>query len=327
MSELIRVNNTIKANTSVNQMVNFLLKHTTIIVFILMLIVAGLISDKFYTQVNILNVLKQSVPLGIVSLGLLFVIITGGIDLSVGSVMALVSIVTSLLIPEWGLSGALFIGSITGIAIGFVSGGLVSHLGIPAFVATLALMTIARGLSLIFSNGQPIFVDDTLFQAFGTNSFLAIPYPVLAMFVIYGLGYFVLHRTIFGRLVVAVGSNETATKFAGISVKKVKFAVYVISGFTAALAGLISATRTGVGSPILGIGFELDAIAAVVIGGASLSGGRGTVINCLFGVMILGVISNILNLINVSGYNQQVIKGIIIIFAVMLESLKQKKGL
>lgn len=311
---------------SVN-VVNFFLKHTTVIVFIVMLIFASFVTDKFYTEVNILNVLKQSVPLGLVSLGLLFVIVTGGIDLSVGSVMALVSVVISLLIPEIGLAGALGGGILVGFAAGVASGSLVSGVGIPAFVATLALMTIARGLSLIFSNGQPIFVDNALFQAFGTGNVAGIPNPVITMFVVYVLGFFIFHKTIFGRLVIAVGSNETATKFAGVSVKKIKFAVYAISGFTAALAGLVSATRTGVGSPILGIGFELDAIAAVVIGGASLSGGRGTVINCLVGVMILGVISNILNLINVSGYNQQVIKGIIIICAVMLESLKQKKGL
>jgi ribose transport system permease protein len=302
----------------------FLADNSTVVVFIIMLVAAALLSDKFYTADNITNVLRQSVPLGLISLGMLYVILTGGIDLSVGSIMALVSVVVALLIPSFGLTLAIFTGVLTATLVGCIGGGLVAYFKIAPFIATLAMMTVARGLAMIVSKGQPVFVDDMSFVDFGSGYFLGLPLPVY-VFIAFGvLAHFVYKKTSFGRLVISIGSNETATRFAGIRVERFKFAVYAISGMACGVAGVIAATRTGVGSPVLAIGFELDSIAAVVVGGASLAGGRGTVVNTIIGVLILCVISNLMNLMNISGYHQQVVKGVIIILAVVLESFKSK---
>uniref|UniRef100_UPI003F809A36 ABC transporter permease n=1 Tax=Providencia rettgeri TaxID=587 RepID=UPI003F809A36 len=289
-----------------------------------MLVIAGFLSDRFYSADNITNVLRQSVPLGLATLGMLFVILTGGIDLSVGAIMALVSVVVALMIPDIGLWPALAVGVIMATIIGAFAGVLVTWFNIAPFIATLAMMTIARGLGLIISKGQPVFIDDPALIEFGTGYLFGIPLPVYVFGLFILLAQFLYKHTVFGRLVVSIGSNETATRFAGIRVNYYKLAVYALSGLACGVAGILATTRTGVGSPVLAVGFELDVIAAVVVGGASLAGGRGTVINTIIGVLILSIISNLMNLMNISGYNQQVVKGIIIIIAVMLESIKSK---
>lgn len=303
----------------------FLINHSTLIVFLLMLMMAGLLSDKFYSGDNVTNVLRQSVPLGLAALGMLFVILTGGIDLSVGSVMALISVVVALLIPETGLGPAVVASLLLGALMGAGAGALITTFNIAPFIATLAMMTIARGLALIISKGQPVFIDAMEFVDFGAGYVFGLPLPVCILVACALLAHFIYHYTVFGRLVIAIGSNETATRFAGIRVAWYKFAVYALSGFACGMAGLLASTRTGVGSPVLSVGFELDVIAAVVVGGASLAGGRGNVLNTLIGVLILSMISNLMNLMNISGYNQQVVKGVIIIAAVMLESLKSRQ--
>ncbi|AVL17128.1 ABC transporter permease [Klebsiella michiganensis] len=303
----------------------FLINNSTLVVFILMLVIAGILSDKFYSGDNITNVLRQSVPLGLAALGMLFVILTGGIDLSVGSVMAFISVAVAIFIPEIGLWPAVFASLSVAAIIGAGAGVLVTLFNIAPFIATLAMMTIARGLALIISQGQPIFIDDVTLVDFGIGYFLGLPMPVYVLLFFALLAQFIYKYTVFGRLTISIGSNETATRFAGIKVGWYKFAVYALSGFACGLAGLLASTRTGVGSPVLSIGFELDVIAAVVVGGASLAGGRGNVVNTIVGVMILSIISNLMNLMNISGYNQQVVKGLIIIAAVMLESLKSRQ--
>ncbi|BBS89089.1 sugar ABC transporter permease [Aeromonas caviae] len=307
------------------RVLKFLVNNSTLIVFLFMLVIAGFLSDKFYSGDNITNVLRQSVPLGLAALGMLFVILTGGIDLSVGSVMAFISVAVAILIPEIGLWPALFASLFTAAIIGAGAGSLVTMFNIAPFIATLAMMTIARGLALIISKGQPIFIEDTSFVDFGTGYLFGLPNPVYVLLAFALLAHCVYKYTVFGRLTISIGSNETATRFAGIKVGWYKFAVYALSGFACGLAGVLASTRTGVGSPVLSVGFELDVIAAVVVGGASLAGGRGTVINTIVGVMILSIISNLMNLMNISGYNQQVVKGVIIIAAVMLESLKSRQ--
>lgn len=307
------------------RVLKFLVNNSTLIVFLFMLVIAGFLSDKFYSGDNITNVLRQSVPLGLAALGMLFVILTGGIDLSVGSVMAFISVAVAILIPEIGLWPALFASLFTAAIIGAGAGSLVTMFNIAPFIATLAMMTIARGLALIVSKGQPIFIEDTSFVDFGTGYLFGLPNPVYVLLAFALLAHCVYKYTVFGRLTISIGSNETATRFAGIKVGWYKFAVYALSGFACGLAGVLASTRTGVGSPVLSVGFELDVIAAVVVGGASLAGGRGTVINTIVGVMILSIISNLMNLMNISGYNQQVVKGVIIIAAVMLESLKSRQ--
>ena len=309
---------------SIKNITHFISNNSTLMVFILMLVVAAFLSDKFYTSDNITNVLRQSVPIGIVSLGMLYVILTGGIDLSVGSIMALVSVIVAMLIPSVGLWPAIIAGLFVAMAVGAFAGVLVSYFRIAPFIATLAMMTITRGLAMIISKGQPVFVDDMSFVDFGIGYFLGLPLPVYIFIAVAAIVYFINNRTVFGRIVISIGSNETATRFAGIRVERYKLAVYAISGLACGIAGVIAATRTGVGSPVLSLGFELDAIAAVVVGGASLAGGKGTVMNTIIGVLILSVISNLMNLMNISGYHQQVVKGAIIIAAVMLESFKSR---
>ena len=298
-----------------------LLNQSALVVFVAMLVVSLFLTDRFLTVDNITNILRQSVPLGIVSLGLLFVILTGGIDLSVGSLMALVSVIVALVIPENGLILGVLAGVIAGTLLGAFSGTLVAVFQIAPFIATLATMTVARGVALIVSKGQPIFIDDTAFNDFGVANWFGIPTTFYLLVACFLITLFLYRKTVFGRLTISIGSNETATRFAGIRVAYYKFGVYALCGLACGIAGVVASTRTGVGSPILAIGFELDAIAAVVVGGASLAGGRGTVLNTLIGVLILSIISNVMNLMNIPGYHQQVVKGAIIIMAVMLESL------
>lgn len=306
------------------KVLKFFSNNSTLLVFFVMLIVANFLSDRFYSPENITNVLRQSVPLGLAAIGMLFVILTGGIDLSVGSIMALVSVAVALLIPEIGVMPAIVVGAGIATLVGAAAGCLVTFFNIAPFIATLAMMTIARGLALIAAKGQPIFIDDVSYVNFGTGYFLGLPLPVYVFIAFAIIAHFVYQYTVFGRLVISIGSNETATRFAGVRVDWYKFAVYALSGLACGLAGVLASTRTGVGSPVMSIGFELDVIAAVVVGGASLAGGRGTVVNTIIGVLILSIISNLMNLMNISGYNQQVVKGAIIIIAVMLESFKSR---
>jgi ribose transport system permease protein len=303
-----------------------ILDQSSLIAFVVMVLVSACLTDRFLSIDNITNILRQSVPLGVVSLGLLFVILTGGIDLSVGSLMALVSVVVALIVPENGLFLGVVAGILAGLVCGALSGVLVASLNIAPFIATLATMTITRGVALIVSKGQPIFIDDTAFNDFGVANWFGIPTTFYLLIVCFLIALFLYRKTVFGRLTISIGSNETATRFAGIRVGYYKFGVYALCGLACGIAGVIASTRTGVGSPVLALGFELDAIAAVVVGGANLSGGRGTVFNTLIGVMILSIISNVMNLMNIPGYHQQVVKGAIIILAVTLDSLKGRAG-
>ncbi len=266
--------------------------------------------------------LRQVAPTGIMAVGMLFVILTRGIDLSVGSLLALGSVTcASLIVGEHGtvvgIAGAVGAGA----AAGLVTGLLVAYAQLPPFVITLAMMTAARGIALIASNGQPILMGDPgdALTNFGAGFAFGVPQPVLLMFAIFIVAGLVLGFTKFGRLVKAIGSNGEAVRLSGIAAPRYIMAVYVISGALAATAGIISVSRTGVGSGSVGVGAELDVIAAVVIGGASLMGGRGGVINTLLGALVMGVIGNIMNLADVPGYNQQVFMGIIIVIAMLLQ--------
>jgi len=302
-----------------------LVKYNTIVIFVVMFLVAGWASDAFFTEKNLFNLLRQVAGLGIISMGMLFVILTGGIDLAVGSNVAVGSVLSAYLLGYMPLPGALALAVLICVSLGAASGYLVAGRNMAPFVATLALMTISRGLAFIISKGSPIISTSQGLNDFGSAYWLKIPLPVFLMLVVSALVFIILHYTVFGRLVIAIGSNEAAVRLAGIRTAYYKFAVYCIAGGLAALAGIISTSRTGVGSPIVGMGFELDAIAAVVIGGGSLSGGRGTALNTLLGVFILGMIGNVMNLMNVASYPQQIIKGLIIIAAVLLQGMGRRK--
>ncbi len=313
--------------TKTNDIIKFLIKYNTIFIFAILVIFSSLISDVFFSAINISNLLKQVSGVGIVSIGMLIVILTGGIDLSVGSMVALMGVAFALLTNTIILPLAILITLVLGFAIGSVSGFLVTKYKMAPFIATLALMTIARGLSFIYSKGAPVVFQTNgglLMTEFGNGSFLGIPNVAIVFIVVVAIARLMLRYNVFGRLIIAIGSNEEASVLSGIKVNKFKFLVYSISGCLAAAAGIIAASRTNLGSPNFGVGLELDAIAAVVIGGASLKGGKGNAINTLMGVLILGLIGNILNLLNVPSYPQQVIKGLIIIFAVLLQRFEDK---
>jgi len=297
--------------------------YSTLAIFVVLVVVAGIISPDFFGARNIENVLRQVASTGIISMGMLLVILTGGIDLSVGSVAALGSILCASLLSSMPLWQAVPLSLCGGAALGAIAGYFVAVRRMPSFVVTLAVMTIARGIALIVSKGRPIFMTDNgiwLSGGFNRGSVLGIPDPVLLMLLVFAATAFVLRLTAYGRLVVAIGSNGEAVRLSGVRTTPRIFSVYVVSGLLSALAGIVITARSGVGSPVVGIGLELDVIAAVVIGGASLMGGRGTALNTLIGVLTLGVISNIMNLMNVPGYHQQVVKGVIILVAVLLQS-------
>lgn len=290
-------------------------------IFLLLLAVASTQSDVFLSERNITNVLRQMSGTGIMAIGMLFVILTRGIDLSVGSIAALGSVASALLIKDYPLPVALAMVVAMGACCGAISGFLVAFLRLPAFVITLAMMTAARGFALILSNGQPVMpgTAGAPLSAFGTSFTFGFPNPALLMFGLFALAFLILNYSRFGRLVKAIGSNEEAVRLSGIHVPRYVMSVYVISGALAATAGILVTARSGVGSAQVGVGAELDVIAAVVIGGASLMGGRGGVINTFIGVMILGVIGNIMNLAGVPGYHQQVYLGVIIVVAVVIQ--------
>lgn len=307
--------------------VQFLIRYNTVFIFLVLLVFSAFISDVFFTSVNLSNLLKQVSGIGIISIGMLLVILTGGVDLSVGSMVALLAVTFALLINLVVLPVAILVTVLIGFALGSLSGYLVAYQKMAPFIATLALMTIARGLGFIYSKGSPITFNSSggvFMSNFANSATLGIPNIALVFFVVVLLAMVMLRFNVFGRLIIAMGSNEEAAHLSGIKVNKYKFLVYAISGSLAALAAIIVASRTNLGSPNMGMAWELDAIAAVVIGGASLSGGKGTAINTLMGVLILGLIGNILNLLNVPSYPQQVVKGGIIIFAVLLQRFEKK---
>lgn len=305
----------------------FLVKHNTIFIFILLVVFSAFISDVFFTTTNLSNLLKQVSGIGIISIGMLLVILTGGIDLSVGSMVALLAVTFAILVNVVILPVAIILTICIGFGLGSIAGYLVAFQKMAPFVATLALMTIARGLGFIYSKGSPITFKTPggeFMSNFANNSTVGIPNIAIVFFLIVIAAMVMLRYNVFGRLIIAIGSNEEASRLSGIKVNKYKFLVYAISGALAATAAIIVASRTNLGSPNMGMAWELDAIAAVVIGGASLNGGKGTAINTLMGVLILGLIGNILNLLNVPSYPQQVVKGAIIILAVLLQKFDSK---
>jgi ribose/xylose/arabinose/galactoside ABC-type transport system permease subunit len=303
---------------------NVLQHFATVAIFIVLVIVASFWSDSFLTRINILNVLRQVASgAGIMAVGMLFVILTRGIDLSVGSIAALGSVLTAHFIhfSGFGTVSTIALVILCGAACGLVTGFFVAYLKLPSFVMSLAMLAIARGLSLIISEGRPIPLgaEGSAFSDFGSGFVAGLPLPVWLMFAVFLIGGVVLNYTRFGRIIKAIGSNEEAVRLSGIAVPRYILSVYIISGALAAIAGIISSSRTGVGSAQVGMGAELNVIAAVVIGGASLMGGRGGVINTLLGALVMGIIANIMNLASVPGYHQQVYMGVIIIVAMLLQ--------
>lgn len=310
-------------------------RYGIFLALLLLCFVLALISENFLTTRNILNVLRQTSINGILAIGMTFVILTRGIDLSVGSVAALAGVVAASLATTSStgmVAGgpypallAILVGLAAGMACGSVSGAIVARFGVPAFVVTLGMLSAARGLTLIYSGGRPIPNLTDEFRWIGTGSVWGIPVPIFLLLGTFAVAHFVLTQTRFGRHVYAVGGNPHAAKVSGLPVRKIRFSVYVIAGGLAGLAGMVLAARTGSGLPQAGIAYELDAIAAVVIGGTSLAGGVGRVTGTMIGALLIGVMNNGLDLLGVESYYQQVIKGVLIVAAVMLDQSKNKQ--
>ena len=302
--------------------------------FIILVVVLSFANKYFLTQSNISNILLQTSINGVLAFGMTFVIITGGIDLSVGSVLALAGIVSASFAttsPQATVAGgpypvfvALIVGVLVGVASGAIIGPIVARFNVPAFVATLGMLSAARGLTLIYAGGRPVPALIPQFRWIGNGSVFGVPAPVVIFAALFLISWFVLARTRFGRYVYAVGGNARAAKTSGINVVGVRFAVYVISGAFAGIAGMLLAARTGSALTQAGIGYELDAIAAVVIGGISLSGGVGRMTGALIGALIIGVMNNGLDLMGIESYYQQVLKGMLIVGAVMLDQRRNQ---
>ncbi len=299
-------------------------KFQSIIGLVIFSIIISMMNDRFMTSSNILNILRQTSINSIIAAGMTFVIITGGIDLSVGSTLALSGAVAAFLIstgtpPAFALIAALLVGA----SIGFLNGIAITKGKLQPFIVTLATMTVFRGATMVFTDGKPISAGyekgAEFLSTLGNGYVMGIPIPIIIMIVVFLIGYYVLTQTTFGRYVYSLGGNEEATKLSGVNTDRMKVIVYSISGFLAALAGIIITARLSSAQPTAGSGYELDAIAAVVLGGTSLAGGVGSILGTVTGALIIGVLNNALNLMNVSSYYQLLAKGVVILIAVLLD--------
>ncbi|MGD8969617.1 MAG: ribose ABC transporter permease [Anaerolineae bacterium] len=311
----------------VDRSIDILRRFSVFVILLIICLIFALGSSDFLTPSNLLNVALQTSIIAIIAIGMTFTILTAGIDLSVGSVMALSgALAAGLAVRQgWGTYGGIGAALLAGLIVGAINGLLVIKGGIPPFVATLAMMAIARGLTLVYTQGRPIAGIDKSFIFWGTGRLLSVPVPVLLLAVITLVAYAVLRQTRFGLHVYATGGNEETTRLAGIPPDRIKLAVYVISGLTAALGGVLLTARLWSAQPNAATGWELDAIAAPVLGGVSLFGGVGSIGGTLVGAFIIGVLSNGLNLLGIQSYYQQVIKGIVFILAVMLDLFTKQR--
>jgi ribose/xylose/arabinose/galactoside ABC-type transport system permease subunit len=281
----------------------------------------------FLSVANAVNIALSIAIIGILAVGMTAIILTGGIDLSVGSVLALAG-VSAAIAAAHGVPAILvvFIGLGVGAATGIVNGTLIAYLRVPPFVATLAMLTVARGLAFIVSEGRSIGGLPHWFGAFGSKVVYGVPAPVLVMIAVMAAGAFVLSRMVLGRHIYALGGNAEAAWLAGINIKGVTWIVYTLNGALAGLGGLVLASRLGAGVPNAGIQYELDVIAAVVVGGTSLSGGRGSIGSTLWGTVFIGVLTNGLNLANVDPYVQKIALGVVIVIAVIADQVGRKRA-
>ena len=302
---------------------------TTVIALIILMAVITIINSNFLTANNLLNLLLQVTSNALIAFGMTFVILTGGIDLSVGSILALSSALTAgLLGSGMPVTLAILISLILGYILGMMNGLLISYGKLAPFIVTLATMTIFRGATLVYTNGNPItkgLSDTFLFQFLGQGYIVGIPFPVIIMFIVFIVLYVLLHKTAFGKSVYAIGGNEKAAYISGVKLNKVKIIIYSISGIMASISGLIITSRLSSAQPTAGASYEMDAIAAVVLGGTSLSGGKGRILGTLIGALIIGVLNNGLNIIGVSAFWQQVVKGVVILIAVLIDRFKVVK--
>ena len=297
-----------------------------LVAFIILCVGLSIATPAFFTKDNILNVLRQVATNSNLAIGLTMAIIIGGIDLSVGAILAFSGLLCASFISDgMNLGLAVLLAFTLGALFGLLNGLIIAYTNMPPFVVTLATQNIALGIVNVYANGQPISARNPVFNFLGVGYFLGIPLPVIYSFVLLAVMILILGRSKFGRQLYAVGGNEEAARFSGINIKKVKIIVYTLCGALASFSGIILAARMYSGQPTAGDGFELDAIAASVLGGVSFSGGVGKLGGTIIGVLVLGVLTNGLNLLNINSFWQYIIKGIIILLAVYLDILKKRR--
>lgn len=308
------------------QYINNIRQYGLLIVFGIICLIISLITPQFLTLSNLTIIVTQVSINALLAFGVTFVIITGGIDLSLGSIVAVTGVTSAMLAhpDSYPILIPIVMGLLAGLLMGAFNGFIITKSKIAPFIVTLGTMTIGRGLALILSDGRPVSNLSDSFNYLGSGTVFGIPILILIFILVFALCSIILSKTILGRYIYAIGGNEQAARASGINIDRVKLSVYSISGLLAGLAGILLASRITTGQPNAGAGFELDAIAAVVIGGTSTAGGRGTMTGTLIGVLLIGVINNGLDLLNVTSYYQQVVMGIIIIGAVIVDSLNQK---
>ncbi len=302
------------------KLINQINIYRSVLILLVICVFATILSPSFLSVTNLFNVFKQITVAGIVGCGMTFVILTGGIDLSVGSILGLSGVLASGVLASTGNTAVAVAVSLTvGIACGAVNGFFVSVCGIPPFISTLGMMTLLRGVILVYTKGSPIPIKSDAYKFFGKGSIAGIPVPVIILIIVFLLAHYILTQTSYGRSVYAVGGNREAARLSGIRVKTSEFLVYTLNGLMCGMAGLILTARLGSAQSTSGTGIEMDAIAAVILGGTSLSGGVGFVLPTVVGAMIMGIIDNILTLMNVNPHATNIVKGAVILIAVLVD--------
>lgn len=298
-----------------------------LVVFIAVLwTVLAFLSPYFMTISNIMLLLQQSSVVMVAGIGMTFAVLTGGIDLSIGAVAALSSVIVGITITKWGLSVwvAILLGLLTGIVFGLINGILISYFKLQPMICTLGIMSIARGLTYILTSGRSIFVTNSMLIKIGNGRLLGIPIITLIALLMFAAGHIILNYTYLGRGVYSLGGNEEATRLSGINTRRLKTITYSISGFCAAAVGILYVATLGASEPTVGQGLELNATAVTAIGGTSLLGGVGSLVGTIFGAILIGTINNGLSILNIVSYYQQLLLGIVIILAVLLERVKKR---
>lgn len=294
--------------------------YRSVMILLIICIAAAILSPDFLSMANLFNVVKQITVAGLVGCGMTFVILTGGIDLSVGSILGLSGVMAAGVLAS---TGNMLLAILTALGIGLVCGAVngfwVAKCGIPPFIATLGMMTLLRGCVLVYTKGSPISIKSDAYKFIGKGSVIGIPLPIILLIIFYLIAHFILSQTGYGRCVYALGGNREATRLSGISTKKTEWIVYVINGLMCGIAAIVLTARLGSAQSTTGEGIEMDAIAAVILGGTSLSGGTGFVLPTVVGAMIMGIIDNILTLLNVNPHATSIVKGAVILIAVLVD--------
>lgn len=310
-------------NNKRDMMKKIYVKYGIWMILIGMMILMTCLSENFLSTKNILNLVRQVSFISIIGFGSAFILICGGLDLSPGAVVAVTSVVSaSFGRGEHPTVLAILIGLCVGLAAGTINGIFVTKLKVPPFIATLGMMTSAKGIAMLYTDGNSVNGLTDSYRIWGAGKLLGIPIPIIIMLVLAVIMYILLEHTPYGRHVVAVGDNEQAAKISGIKTERIMLSVYIIGGVLASVASILMSGRIASGQPLLGEGYEMDAISAAVVGGVSLKGGVGSIWGVVCGALIIGIINNGMNLLGVSSYWQQVVKGIIIVLAIVLDQLK-----